>query len=198
MWLYFLLFAALGNFHKQIHNQFCLVFMMMGWKLMFYIIGPRGSGKTTIGKKLAESKGYQFVDTDKLILERAGKTIAEIVEQYGWEYFRQLETETLKSILQDKTIVSTGGGLVLAEENQKIMRDNGTVIYLNAKPDILAKRLAAEPQADQRPSLTGKSLVEEIEEVMQQREPIYRATAHHVIDATQSIDDIIAQLNDLT
>ncbi|EMD0754361.1 AAA family ATPase, partial [Providencia rettgeri] len=49
---------------------------------MFYIIGPRGSGKTTIGKKLAESKGYQFVDTDKLILERAGKTIAEIVEQY--------------------------------------------------------------------------------------------------------------------
>ncbi|WP_272669885.1 shikimate kinase AroL [Providencia sp. PROV060] len=165
---------------------------------MFYIIGPRGSGKTTIGKKFAESKGYQFVDTDKLILEKAGKSIAEIVEQHGWDYFRQLETDVLKSITQSDMIVSTGGGLVLAEENQQIMRNNGTVIYLNTRPEVLAKRLAAEPQADQRPSLTGKSLVEEIEEVMQQREPIYRATAHHIIDAAQPVDDIIAQLNDLT
>ncbi|ENU1227206.1 MULTISPECIES: shikimate kinase AroL [Providencia] len=165
---------------------------------MFYIIGPRGSGKTTIGKKLAESKGYQFVDTDKLILEKAGKSIAEIVEQHGWDYFRQLETDVLKSIKQNNMIVSTGGGLVLAEENQQIMRNNGTVIYLNTNPEVLAKRLAAEPQADQRPSLTGKSLVEEIEEVMQQREPIYRATAHHIIDAAQPVDDIITQLNDLT
>ncbi|MEY0726007.1 shikimate kinase AroL [Providencia rettgeri] len=165
---------------------------------MFYIIGPRGSGKTTIGKKFAESKGYQFVDTDKLILEKAGKSIAEIVEQHGWDYFRQLETDVLKSITQSDMIVSTGGGLVLAEENQQIMRNSGTVIYLNTHPEVLAKRLAAEPQADQRPSLTGKSLVEEIEEVMQQREPIYRATAHHIIDAAQPVDDIIAQLNDLT
>lgn len=172
--------------------------MMMGWKLMFYIIGPRGSGKTTIGKLFAESKGYQFVDTDKLILEKAGKSIAEIVEQHGWDYFRQLESEILKSIAQDDVIISTGGGIILADENQKVMRDNGTVIYLNAKPEILAKRLAAEPQADQRPSLTGKSLVEEIAEVMQQREPIYRATAHYIIDATQPIDEIIAQLNDLS
>ncbi|MEQ5400999.1 shikimate kinase AroL [Providencia rettgeri] len=165
---------------------------------MFYIIGPRGSGKTTIGKKFAESKGYQFVDTDKLILEKAGKSIAEIVEQHGWDYFRQLETDVLKSITQSDMIVSTGGGLVLAEENQQIMRNSGTVIYLNTHPEVLAKRLAAEPQADQRPSLTGKSLVEEIEEVMQQREPIYRATAHHIIDAAQPVDDIIVQLNDLT
>ncbi|AXH62485.1 shikimate kinase AroL [Providencia huaxiensis] len=165
---------------------------------MFYIIGPRGAGKTTIGKKFAESKGYQFVDTDKLILEKAGKSIAEIVEQHGWDYFRQLETDVLKSITQSDMIVSTGGGLVLAEENQQIMRNNGTVIYLNTNPEVLAKRLAAEPQADQRPSLTGKSLVEEIEEVMQQREPIYRATAHHIIDAAQPVDDIITQLNDLT
>lgn len=165
---------------------------------MFYIIGPRGSGKTTIGKKFAESKGYQFVDTDKLVLEKAGKSIAEIVEQHGWDYFRQLETDVLKSIKQNNIIVSTGGGLVLAEENQQIMRNNDTVIYLNTHPEVLAKRLAAEPQADQRPSLTGKSLIEEIEEVMQQREPIYRATAHHIIDAAQPVDDIIAQLNDLT
>lgn len=165
---------------------------------MFYIIGPRGAGKTTIGKRFAESKGYQFVDTDKLLLEKSGKSIAEIVEQHGWDYFRQLESDVLKSIVQDDVVVSTGGGIILADENQKVMRNNGTVIYLNAKPEILAKRLAAEPQADQRPSLTGKSLVEEIEEVMQQREPIYRATAHHIIDATQPIDDIIAQLNELS
>ncbi len=164
---------------------------------MFYIIGPRGSGKTTIGKQLAEYKGYQFVDTDKLILERAGKSIAEIVEQHGWDYFRQLESDVLQSIKQDNVIVSTGGGIILAEENQRIMRDNGTVVYLNANPNVLVQRLAAEPQADQRPSLTGKSLLAEIEEVMQQREPIYRATAHHVIDATQPVEVIIQQLKDL-
>ncbi|QCJ69166.1 shikimate kinase AroL [Providencia heimbachae] len=164
---------------------------------MFYIIGPRGSGKTTIGKQLAEYKGYQFVDTDKLILERAGKSIAEIVKQHGWDYFRQLESDVLQSIKQDNVIVSTGGGIILAEENQRIMRDNGTVVYLNANPNVLVQRLAAEPQADQRPSLTGKSLLAEIEEVMQQREPIYRATAHHVIDATQPVEVIVQQLKDL-
>lgn len=164
---------------------------------MFYIIGPRGSGKTTIGQHLANSIGFQFVDTDKLILERAGKSIAEIVEQHGWDYFRHLESEVLQSIKPGKLVVSTGGGIVLAKENQQTMRDNGTVIYLSANPEVLMQRLAAEPQDHQRPSLTGKSLLEEIEEVMQQREPIYRATAHHVIDASKPIDTIVEHLKKL-
>lgn len=165
---------------------------------MFYIIGPRGSGKTTIGKQLAEHKSFQFVDTDKLIVERAGMSIAQIVEQHGWEYFRHLESEVLKSISQQNVIVSTGGGIILSEENQQIMRENGTVIYLSAKPEVLAARLAAEPQADQRPSLTGKSMLEEIEEVISQREPLYRAAAHHVVNAELPIDVIIGQLKHLT
>ncbi|MCW2255987.1 shikimate kinase [Providencia alcalifaciens] len=165
---------------------------------MFYIIGPRGSGKTTIGKQLAEHKSFQFVDTDKLIVERAGMSIAQIVEQHGWEYFRHLESEALKSISQQNVIVSTGGGIVLSEENQQVMRENGTVIYLSAKPEVLVARLAAEPQADQRPSLTGKSMLEEIAEVISQREPLYRAAAHHVVNAELPIDVIIGQLKNLT
>lgn len=164
---------------------------------MFYIIGPRGSGKTTIGKKLAEKTGYQFIDTDKLILERAGMSIADIVQQQGWNYFRQLESQILASIEPQDAIISTGGGIILASENQQVMRENGTVIYLRSTPETLVKRLAAEPQADQRPSLTGKSLLEEIEEVMTQRDPIYLSTAHHVIDANQSIDAIINQIANL-
>ncbi|ATG14812.1 shikimate kinase AroL [Providencia alcalifaciens] len=164
---------------------------------MFYIIGPRGSGKTTIGKKLAEKTGYQFIDTDKLILERAGMSIADIVQQQGWNYFRQLESQILASIESQDAIVSTGGGIILAPENQQVMRENGTVIYLRSTPETLVKRLAAEPQAEQRPSLTGKSLLEEIEEVMTQRDPIYLSTAHHVIDANQSIDAIIKQIANL-
>ncbi|MEQ5127394.1 shikimate kinase AroL [Providencia alcalifaciens] len=164
---------------------------------MFYIIGPRGSGKTTIGKKLAEKTGYQFIDTDKLILEHAGMSISDIVQQQGWNYFRQLESQILASIEPQKAIVSTGGGIILASENQQVMRDNGTVIYLRSTPETLAQRLAAEPQAEQRPSLTGKSLLEEIEEVMEQRDPIYLSTAHHVIDANQSIDAIINQIANL-
>ncbi|UBX47823.1 shikimate kinase AroL [Providencia alcalifaciens] len=164
---------------------------------MFYIIGPRGSGKTTIGKKLAEKTGYQFIDTDKLIFEHAGMSIADIVQQQGWDYFRQLESQILASIEPQKAIVSTGGGIILAPENQKVMRDNGTVIYLRSTAETLAQRLAAEPQAEQRPSLTGKSLIEEIAEVMEQRDPIYLSTAHHVIDANQSIDAIINQIANL-
>ncbi|CAG9413241.1 TPA: shikimate kinase AroL [Providencia alcalifaciens] len=164
---------------------------------MFYIIGPRGSGKTTIGKKLAEKTGYQFIDTDKLILERAGMSIADIVQQQGWNYFRQLESQILASIEPQDAIISTGGGIILAPGNQQVMRENGTVIYLRSTPETLVKRLAAEPQADQRPSLTGKSLLEEIEEVMTQRDPIYLSTAHHVIDANQSIDAIIKQIANL-
>ncbi|EKT54311.1 shikimate kinase AroL [Providencia burhodogranariea] len=164
---------------------------------MFYIIGPRGSGKTTIGKQLAEHKSFQFVDTDKLIVERAGMSIAQIVEQHGWEYFRRLESDVLKSISEQNVIVSTGGGIILSKENQQVMRDNGTVIYLSAKPEVLAARLAAEPQADQRPSLTGKSILEEIEEVISQREPLYRAAAHHVVNAELPIDVIIEQLKHL-
>ena len=164
---------------------------------MFYIIGPRGSGKTTIGKKLAEKTGYQFIDTDKLIFEHAGMSIADIVKQQGWNYFRQLESQILASIEPQKAIVSTGGGIILASENQQVMRDNGTVIYLRSTPETLAQRIAAEPQAEQRPSLTGKSLLEEIEEVMEQRDPIYLSTAHHVIDANQSIDAIINQIANL-
>ncbi|HHR6080026.1 TPA: shikimate kinase AroL [Providencia alcalifaciens] len=164
---------------------------------MFYIIGPRGSGKTTIGKKLAEKTGYQFIDTDKLIFEHAGMSIADIVQQQGWDYFRQLESQILASIEPQKAIISTGGGIILAPENQQVMRDNGMVIYLRSTPETLAQRLAAEPQAEQRPSLTGKSLLEEIEEVMVQRDPIYLSTAHHVIDANQSIDAIINQIANL-
>lgn len=165
---------------------------------MFYIIGPRGSGKTTIGKQLAEHKSFQFVDTDKLIVEHAGMSIAQIVEQHGWEYFRHLESEVLKSISQQNVIVSTGGGIILSEENQQVMRSNGTVIYLNATPEVLAARLVAEPQTDQRPSLTGKSMLEEIEEVLSQREPLYRAAAHHVVNAELPINVIISQLKHLT
>ncbi|EKT59421.1 shikimate kinase AroL [Providencia sneebia] len=165
---------------------------------MFYIIGPRGAGKTTIGKKLAEHKEYNFVDTDKLIVERAGKTIAQIVEQHGWEYFRQLESDVLESLLQPNLIISTGGGIILSEENQRVMRNNGTVIYLSTSPQVLAQRLAAEPQNDQRPSLTGKSMLEEIEEVMSYREPLYRAAAHHVVDAGLPVETIIEQLSNLT
>lgn len=165
---------------------------------MFYIIGPRGSGKTTVGKQLAEQKSYQFVDTDKMIVEQAGQSIAQIVEQHGWAYFRRLESDILKSISQQNTIVSTGGGIILSEENQRVMRDNGIVIYLSTKPEVLAARLAAEPQADQRPSLIGKSMLEELEEVMTQREPLYRAAAHHVVDAGLPVETIIGQLVNLT
>lgn len=165
---------------------------------MLYIIGPRGAGKTTIGKRLAETASYPFIDTDALILQRAGMTIAEFVKLNGWEQFRQLETEVLTSLSQLPSVISTGGGIILAPENRQFMRDTGTVIYLNASVDVLADRLSAAPEAEQRPSLTGKSILDEISEVMATREPLYLSTAHHIIDAQMPVETIVRQLIQLT
>ena len=165
---------------------------------MFYIIGPRGAGKTTIGKTLADNKSYQFIDTDSLIMQQTGMTIAELVEQKGWDYFRQVESDVLMSIQQPNCVISTGGGIILAEQNREFMKNKGVVIYLHTSPEILAARLLAAPETEQRPSLTGKSILEEMEEVMAMREPFYLSTAHHVIDAGMSIEAIVKQLERLS
>ncbi|CDL83705.1 shikimate kinase AroL [Xenorhabdus cabanillasii] len=159
-------------------------------KQTLFIVGARGAGKTTIGNLLAEVLAYKFVDTDENIQISCGMTIAELVEQRGWDYFRKLESQTLKAVSQKNRVISTGGGIVLAAENRQYMRQNGIVIYLQAPAEVLIERLSHNPENSQRPSLTGKSITEEIVGVLAEREPIYRECAHFIVDATLSIENI--------
>ncbi|WPS27274.1 shikimate kinase AroL [Klebsiella aerogenes] len=159
-----------------------------------FLIGPRGCGKTTIGHALARALRFQFSDTDHRLQAHEKRTVAEIVQKEGWERFRELETLSLKAVTLPDTVIATGGGIILAERNRLFMRENGIVIYLQASVNALIERLEAYPQAEQRPTLTGKPVREEVGEVLAQREALYRETAHHTVDATATPDAVVEQI----
>ena len=139
-----------------------------------FLIGPRGCGKTTVGHALARARHFQFSDTDHRLQAHEQRTVAEIVQAEGWARFRELETLSLKAVTLPNTVIATGGGIVLAEGNRQFMRENGVVIYLQASVSALIDRLEAYPKAEQRPTLTGKPVREEVGEVLAQREALYR------------------------
>lgn len=159
-----------------------------------FLIGPRGCGKTTVGHALARARHFQFSDTDHRLQAHEQRTVAEIVQAEGWARFRELETLSLKAVTLPNTVIATGGGIVLAEGNRQFMRENGVVIYLQASVSALIDRLEAYPKAEQRPTLTGKPVSEEVGEVLAQREALYRDAAHHIVDATASPDRVVEQI----
>ncbi|HBT4570379.1 TPA: shikimate kinase AroL [Klebsiella pneumoniae] len=159
-----------------------------------FLIGPRGCGKTTVGHALARARHFQFSDTDHRLQAHEQRTVAEIVQAEGWARFRELETLSLKAVTLPNTVIATGGGIVLAEGNRQFMRENGVVIYLQASVSALIDRLEAYPKAEQRPTLTGKTVREEVGEVLAQREALYRDAAHHIVDATASPDRVVEQI----
>lgn len=162
--------------------------------LPIYLIGARGCGKSTVGEALALALGYAFIDTDRNLQQSGGQTVAEIVAAEGWPEFRRRETQALQRVTASATVIATGGGMVLAEENRRYMREQGQVVYLQADAEVLAARLQAYPEAGQRPTLTGRPIAEEMSEVLAARETLYRQTAHHIIDAMQSPERVVEQI----
>lgn len=162
------------------------------------LIGYRGSGKTTIGQKLADRLWQDLVDTDRLIVQRAGKSIKEIFEQKGEEYFRDLEEQVVREVarMQEK-VISLGGGAVLRESNRNAIKEAGhKVIYLRCDPEELHRRIQADTSTSlMRPNLTQFTGLEEIEKVLAQREPIYRSMMTGELDVTNlSAEDAVVYI----
>ncbi len=155
------------------------------------LIGYRGTGKSTVTKILGQRLRRKVISTDAEIVKEAGQSIPQIVEQFGWDHFRELETQMCGK-LQDQAnlVIDTGGGLILKEENVKILKANATFFWLTAEVPTIVKRISGDTQ---RPSLSGtKTFVEEIEDILKERTPKYQAAADHVIPTDQTSPHQIA------
>ncbi len=149
-----------------------------------FLIGPMGSGKTTIGRQLARRLNLEFYDSDRVIEERTGVSIPTIFDLEGESGFRQREREVIDQLTQmDHIVLATGGGAVLNEENQRHLRERGTVIYLSASTEELFARTSKDKN---RPLLQTENPRARIEQLLTERHPIYQELADYVINTGQS------------
>lgn len=158
------------------------------------LIGFMGSGKTSVGKRLAAKLSYSFLDTDIEIESAEKRKISAIFSESGEEYFRQKETETIKSLIEktEKTVISTGGGLPLQEENRNPLQKLGFVVYLDVEKETVLERLSKDTT---RPLLNGPEKEKRVEALLSFRRPIYEYTAHLTVDTNQkSFDEIIDEI----
>lgn len=153
-------------------------------KSSIFLIGPMGAGKTTIGRLLAKSLGYQFVDSDKEIERKTGASIPLIFEYEGEEGFRKRESETLAEIIKQQPIVlATGGGTVLLPENRCRLKSIGYIVYLYCQIDKQMERTHKDPN---RPLLMTENPRQKLLELFQHRDPIYRELADCIVDTGQT------------
>jgi len=138
-----------------------------------------GSGKSTIGRLLSNELKLEFVDTDRVIEERAGANIPWIFDVEGEEGFRAREETVIDQVTdQDNIVLATGGGVVLRENNRKVLRERGFVIYLHASVDQQVERTARDKN---RPLLQTENPRARLEELIRIRDPLYRQTADFVM-----------------
>lgn len=163
-----------------------------------YLIGFMGSGKTAIGKVLANKLNLPFVDLDERIEKRTGMTIAELFSSFGEKEFRKVESSALFSLRSEgDMVVSTGGGTPCFHDNMDIMNSSGMSIYLEVGQDVLLNRLLQD--SEHRPLLSGLSK-EEMQKSIQARlsgRLEYYMKATYVIDGELSIDDITSTIENM-
>lgn len=140
-----------------------------------FLIGFMGSGKTTLGRKLAKKLGYKFVDMDDLIVQTSGMTIPGIFAEHGEALFRKWESDVLMEVIrQEQIVVATGGGAPCFNNNIDVMNENGLTIYLQLSPEAIMDRL--QHSKTERPLVKGKSdeeLIKYIKDLLETRDPHY-------------------------
>ncbi len=149
-----------------------------------FLVGYRGSGKSTVGAILAKRLGWPFLDLDTLIVKRTGLTIAQIFAQEGQAGFRLRERDAFLSLRKSKDqVIALGGGAPLDSEIRALARRMGKVVWLRAPAVILWTRISRDARSpDDRPDLTDSGGLDEVEALLPQREPFYRRAANHAID----------------
>jgi shikimate kinase len=155
------------------------------------LIGFMGTGKSSIGRRLAEVTRRPRFDTDQMIATRLGMSITKIFARLGEEEFRKQESTVLQNLDAGQlSIIVTGGGVVLRPENVKRLRELGTIVCLTANLPTLLERLG---RRSHRPLLRGENRRELVEALLREREPIYRGAADLVVDTSGLSHDQVAQ-----
>ncbi|MCW7752780.1 shikimate kinase [Desulfobotulus sp. H1] len=160
-----------------------------------FLVGYRCVGKSTVAFHLARMLDVPWVDLDRDMEEHARCSIEEFVQRHGWEAFRELEMLTLQRVLEEGFIVvATGGGIVTRPENIHTMRAQGLVFHLDAMPETVAARMAKDHKNGVvRPALKGVSALDEVQEIMAARAPLYAEAAHGVIKTDDLSPEAVAE-----
>lgn len=160
------------------------------------IIGFMGSGKTRVGKQLSRDLGLPFVDLEKLIVKKMNLSVREIFEKFGEPFFRALETMALKELINDseRRVISLGSGLPLQEQNQKYLKELGTVVYLKGSLETLKKRLEG---SSKDPLLDGEDRDDKIKKLLKQRDPVYQKFADiQVVTGVKPFEELVHEIEE--
>ncbi|HTY13478.1 MAG TPA: shikimate kinase [Candidatus Omnitrophota bacterium] len=146
------------------------------------LIGFMGVGKSEVGRALAARLNLNFIDTDAVIEKSEGRSISSIFEKEGEPRFRDIETEVVRTLEDyDGFVISTGGGMVLKDENVKMLKAIGPLVLLNSRPDVIHDRLQ---DNDDRPLLKRGDKLENITGLLAKREPFYAGAADFTVDTS--------------
>lgn len=156
------------------------------------LIGFMGTGKTTVGKKLAKRLNMKFIDTDHEIERVTGMTPNTIFKKHGEIRFRSEEKAAVKRITrEDNQVVATGGGIVLDPENVQLLQQNGVIICLQADPEVIYQRLKRKKN---RPLLKTDNPLETIKRLLTERQPFYGCTDEIVDTSNRELDEVVAEI----
>lgn len=160
-------------------------------KTNIFLVGPMGAGKSTIGRLLATELHFAFRDSDKVIEDRTGADIPWIFDMEGEEGFRDRETAVLVELANEtRTVVATGGGIILRERNRELMTESGYVCYLTASIEQLVERTARDKK---RPLLQVDNPRQKIIDLVNIRDPLYRGAADFIINTDKRSPKTVAQ-----
>ncbi|HEY2908845.1 MAG TPA: shikimate kinase [Gemmataceae bacterium] len=161
---------------------------------LLFLIGARGSGKSTVGRVLAQRLGWPFLDADDCLEEASGRAIAAIFAKEGEKSFRDREAAILADLSQrTQHVIATGGGVVLRPANRIVLKNRGFVAWLQTSPEAAFARLQADPTTpERRPNLTPAGGLEELRTILAAREPLYRDCADFALDTAALSPDAAA------
>jgi shikimate kinase len=166
------------------------------------LVGYRGTGKSTVARIIAERLGWPWFDADAEIELRAGKSIAKIFADQGEAAFRDLETRVVADLAgHERCVLALGGGAVMRPENREAILRQGQVVWLQASPETLWRRMQQDgATAERRPNLTAQGGITEIIATLESRREVYRQCAHYEVDTQgktpdEVADAILGQLN---